>query len=639
MNREQKRHIIVGTAGHVDHGKTLLTKALTGIDTDRLSEEKDRGITIDLGFANLPNEEGLDISIIDVPGHERFIHNMLAGIGGIDIVLLIVAADEGIMPQTREHFEIVKMLGIKKGMVAITKTDMVEDEDWLLMVEEEIRELTKGTFLEDCAIHKVSSVTKEGLKALRKDIIEMAKTVEERRHEPALMRFPVDRVFIIEGFGTVVTGTLKEGSVKVGDELEIYPQNMKTKVRNIQVHGEKVEQAFAGQRVAMNLLNVKKEEIHRGDIIARPDALQTTMMVDVELELFKSADRVLKSDSRVHLSHGPAEIIAKVVLLDKEVLEPGEKAYAQLRLEEETALKKDDRFIVRFYSPVITIGGGVVLDALPPKHKRYKPEILDALDQKSVGDEKTVVEQTLLENKVQMLNERELTSKLGFTKAQWHDNVEKLIDEGQALRLSEDMVFHVDTIKWIEEWAQEILDRYHEKNPLIEGMPKEEFRHRLSMYARINDDKIRDLLIDYMLREDVMKDLTTRIEMADFEIEVDEKQQEKIQKTEEAFKKNRFEFPTVEEIMKNVPGIDRHILEALVAQGKLVKLTDEYWIHRDLLEEAKTFTLNTIDEQGVIALGDFRDHFDTSRKYAIMVLDYFDSKGWTVLKDGVRTRK
>ncbi|MBQ2911755.1 MAG: selenocysteine-specific translation elongation factor, partial [Clostridia bacterium] len=350
-------NIIIGTAGHVDHGKTSLIKALTGIETDRLREEKKRGITIELGFAYIDLPQGLRAGIIDVPGHEKFIKNMLAGAGGIDIALLIVAADEGVMPQTEEHLEILSLLDIRKGVIALTKTDMV-DEEWLEMMKEEVAEKMHGTFMEDAKIIPVSSYTGDGIPELQAELAKLAGECEPK-NETIPFRIPVDRVFSVDGFGTVITGTLIEGVVKEGDTVTIYPDKIESKVRGIQVHSQPVKQAYPGQRVAVNLAGVHKSELERGDIIAAQDSMDTSMMLDALLKVTADTERHIKNGSRLHFYHGSREILCKVVLLDKDELIKGEQAYAQIRLEENVSLKAGDRFVVRFYSPLETVGGGV----------------------------------------------------------------------------------------------------------------------------------------------------------------------------------------------------------------------------------------------------------------------------------------
>ena len=371
------KHVIIGTAGHVDHGKTLLVKALTGIDTDRLVEEKKRGITIDLGFAHLDFEDGTQAGLVDVPGHEKFIKNMLAGAGGIDLAMLVVAADEGFMPQTVEHLGILSLLGIREGLVVITKADMV-DPEWVEMIAEDVRERVKGTFLEGKPIMAVSAYTGQGIAELRQHLHKLVKDAAEKNLRTPF-RLPVDRVFSVDGFGTVVTGTLIEGSVRKDEIAELVPSGLRAKVRSIQVHGKDTDTACAGQRVAMNLAGLKKTDVQRGDTVARPDTVKTSRMLDVRLQNLKNSQRTILTQSQVHFYHGASVMLAKVVLLDRESLLPGDSCYAQLRLTEPLASKRGDRFVIRFYSPLETIGGGVILDEVPLRHKAGDSAVLEAL--------------------------------------------------------------------------------------------------------------------------------------------------------------------------------------------------------------------------------------------------------------------
>ena len=369
-----KRHIIIGTAGHIDHGKTWLVKALTGTDTDRLAEEKKRGITIENGFAFLKLPNGEEAGIIDVPGHEKFIKNMLAGAGGIHIAMLVIAADEGVMPQTREHLDILSLLGIRRGVVVITKGDL----EWKPGLREEIQMFVAGTFLEKAAVVVTSAVDERGIEDLRRILWQMC--LEEtqggdyaqRNASVNSFRLPIDRVFSLKGFGTIVTGTLLDGALDMDSSAMLYPRAQLVKVRGIQVHGQNVSRAFPGQRVAVNLAGIGKEEISRGEILAAADSMESTMMADVKLRLLKSGHRSLKSGARVHLYHGAAELISKVILLDREVMKPGEEAVVQLRMEQQTAMKAGDHFVIRFYSPVETIGGGVVENPNALKRKRRR---------------------------------------------------------------------------------------------------------------------------------------------------------------------------------------------------------------------------------------------------------------------------
>ena len=386
---QSKKFLVVGTAGHIDHGKTTLIKALTGIDTDRWEEEKRRGMTIDLGFAHLELPNGVLIGIVDVPGHEKFIKNMLAGAHGIDFVLFVIAADEGVMPQTREHLTVCEVLGTKRGIVVLTKKDVV-DEEWLELVKEDVKEFLKGTFLEGAPIIPVSSKTGEGLKELLEEMDKLAAKVEPKSSK-GIFRLPVDRSFTVKGFGTVVTGTLLSGKIKTGDTVEVLPEGKEVKVRSVQVHGKSVEEAFAGQRTALNLLGVSKEEVGRGNLVATPGYLKPSPLVDVELTLSKEADLILQSGHKVHFHHLTKEVEGEVYLIDRDELLPGETALAQVRLKEEVVPVYGDRFVIRNYSPARVIGGGRILNPLPFKkfRRRFKGEFLEflkALKEKSVKE-------------------------------------------------------------------------------------------------------------------------------------------------------------------------------------------------------------------------------------------------------------
>ncbi|MDF2839448.1 MAG: selenocysteine-specific translation elongation factor, partial [Clostridia bacterium] len=422
------KNIIIGTAGHIDHGKTTLIKALTGRDTDRLKEEKERGISIDLGFTYFDLPGGKRAGIIDVPGHEKFIKNMLAGIGGIDVVVMVIAADEGVMPQTREHLNILKLLQVKKGIIALTKMDMV-DSEWLEMISEQVRQEVEGSFLEEAAIIPVSSIKAQGLKELIAELVRLTEDVEQK-DTASIFRLPVDRVFTVAGFGTVVTGTLISGSIKEGDKVEFYPSKLESRIRSIQVHEKNVKEAFAGQRAAINVANIKVEEIHRGNVLSKPGSMEPTMMIDAKIEMLQDAPMTIDNRDRLRLYHGTSEIMCRVVLLDREELKPGESAFVQLRLEEQIACRKSDRFVVRFYSPMITIAGGTILEPNPPKRKRFKEDVLEELSIKEKGNPEEVVEQFLLQNSDKYYEKKEIMKQLGNCDENFNNIIDALVDKG-----------------------------------------------------------------------------------------------------------------------------------------------------------------------------------------------------------------
>ncbi|HQC81773.1 MAG TPA: selenocysteine-specific translation elongation factor [Bacillota bacterium] len=631
------RNVIVGTAGHVDHGKTCLIRALTGTDTDRLKEEKKRGITIDLGFAEMPNPSGQQIGIIDVPGHERFVRNMLAGIGGIDLVLLVVAADEGVMPQTIEHFEILKMLDIKKGIVVITKMDLV-DEDWLELVKDDVAATVKGTFLEGAPVVAVSSHTGENIDQLRALILEKVKDVANRREDPSLLRIPIDRVFTMEGFGTVITGTLVEGSVRVGDEVQIYPGERIAKVRNLQVHGKAVDAAFAGQRTAVNLVNVKKDEIKRGDVLAAKGSLEQTRMLDVKIRMFDDAPRTLVNGSRLHLYYGSAEALCKAVLLDADALESGASGYAQLRMEEEVAVRKGDRFIIRFYSPVETIGGGVILDANPVKHKRFRKEVIDALKILEGGDEEAVLEQILRETSKLLPSKKDLTVRLGRTTEEVSSGLMKLVSEGKAVSLSEDTYVHVEYTEKVRKATEDILAEYYGKNPISPGMQKGEFRKKLADKLHIADIKNIDLLLSHLVKKEQLRDLGNSVALPGHRVEYTPELLALISRLEKRYLDAGFEIPELEDCIQDEKDkeLAKQMVEAMSESGTLKKLTYQYYMHSSHWEEAMKRFRNHMEQHGKITLAEYRDLLNTSRKYAVLILEYLDQQKITKMVDDAR---
>ena len=382
------KRVVLGTAGHIDHGKTTLIKALTGVDCDRLKEEKERGITIELGFTSMALPSGSEISIVDVPGHEKFVHHMVAGATGLDLVALVIAADEGIMPQTREHLDICKLLRVKKGLVALTKIDLVE-KDWLDLVKEEVHDFVKGTFLEGAAIVPLSSTTGEGLPAFLAEVDRLAQEVEERSPE-GLFRLPIDRVFTIKGFGTVVTGTIISGTASIGDTLEVLPGGLEAKVRGIQAHGNSVESATAGLRAGINLQGLETGDIDRGNVLVLSQTLKPTAVLDVVFQLLPSAPRPLKHRTRIRLHLGTAEVLGRVIPLAREEVKPGGEAFMQIRLEKPIVALPGDHFVIRSYSPLLTIGGGEVLDAFPSRHKRLSQQVKEEMEilEKGSDDEK-----------------------------------------------------------------------------------------------------------------------------------------------------------------------------------------------------------------------------------------------------------
>lgn len=614
-------HVVIGTAGHIDHGKTTLIKALTGIETDRLKEEIKRGITIDLGFAWFDLPGGRRAGIVDVPGHERFIKNMLAGVSGIDIVLLIVSADEGVMPQTREHLDILSLLHIQKGIVVVTKSDLVEPE-WLDLVQEEIRDALKDTFMATAPIVPVSAVTRAGLDNLTALIDHMTQETTER-NTAAPFRFPVDRVFSVTGFGTVVTGTLTEGIIREGQEAILYPRGQETRIRKIQVHGENTDVAYAGQRVALNVANLKKTDISRGDVLAAPGSLRETWMIDAQIELLLHEHRTLENWTRLRLYHGTREILCRMVLLDRESIEPGDTAVVQLRLEEPMACRYMDRFVLRFYSPLETIGGGVVLDPHPAKHKRFKDEILKELEQKLSGDEGQILESTLLKLSPTLPDAKELQTRSGLETLNFNEELGKLLEQGIALRI-EDVLIHRDFMDNLAQEIAVILENWHKKYPLRPGMPKEEVRSRLLKQAK---SRLFDSFLKRLESEGILKVLEKDLALAAYSVTLPEEAQRLLNRIEAIYHEAGYTSPTLEEAFESAgaKAVDPEIVNYLVSMGTLISFGEALYYHRDSYEALKTLIMDHLKETGAITVGDLRDLAGTSRKYAIPMLEHMDA--------------
>lgn len=621
------QNMIVGTAGHVDHGKTCLIKALSGFDTDRLKEEKKRGITIDLGFANLPNDAGLHIGIIDVPGHEKFVKNMLAGIGGIDLVLMVIALDEGVMPQTTEHFEILKMLHITKGVLVLTKSDMVEEE-WAGLVEADVEDMVRGSFLEHAPVIRVSSYTGENIDLLRETIITMVSDLGSRRREQELFRLPVDRVFTTEGFGTVITGTLQEGMVRAGQEIMVYPGERPVKIRGIQSHGQREDAAYGGQRTALNLLNVKKEELKRGDVLAYPGSLIPSTLLDVKLSVFQTSGRELKSGDRVHLNYGSAQTIAKAVLLDRDLIGHGESAYAQLRFDEPVVLKRNERFIIRFLSPVETFGGGVVLNPSPRKHRRGDQEAVKSLSVKETGTDQEVAELIIREQSPHFPSVGRIAAAMDLPEARTGDLISALKEGKRILVLSDESVIHMDYWKRVAEFGDRILGQYHRENPINEGMDKEEFKSRLGAEFRLGDMRRGGVLLAELVKRGVVKTQGAYVWGKDFSTEYSRELRGMLDQIGQMYARAGLEAPSTGEVVNQFrdKNLAKQIIADMFKNGQLVKLNPAAYMDVGAYEKVLGTLKEYMEGHSSISLGEFRDLCNTSRKYAVQILEYMDKK-------------
>ncbi len=619
------KNIIIGTAGHIDHGKTTLIRALTGRETDRWEEEKRRGITIDLGFTYFDLPNGNKAGIIDVPGHEKFIKNMLAGVIGMDLVLLVIAADEGMMPQTTEHLNILNMLGIKKGIVVLTKYDLIEP-DWLELVKEDIKEELKDTFLENAPIVEVSSKTGYGIEKLINVIVNQTEDEIEERNINTIPRLPIDRVFSITGFGTVITGTLISGSIKKGDEVEIYPVNKVCKIRNIQVHSNDTNEAFAGQRTAVNLSNVKKTDIYRGCVIAPINSMKNTMMLDVKLSALKSSKRIIENRSRLHLYTGTSEILCRVVLLDRDELTPGESCYAQLRLEEEIAVRRKDKFIVRFYSPMETIGGGEIIEPVPLKKKRYDDLLIEELHIKEKGSSTDVIEKIINENSKNVPTISEIAKLTALTEEEIKISVEILEEEEKITVFN----FKNDKAMWHKSYERNIIEgiekylyNYHEAKKYSKGAKKSEIKSRFLPNVK---QTIFDSIIQSFENRGLIKTEGEYLSLSYFQIQYDEDYKKIEQIVIKLLNEVGFELIKLEELIEKINNSKaEEIISLMIDDKKLVKISEIGITTFEIYVEAKEKLVEFIKKNKKITAAEYRDLLNTNRKIAIGLLEHFDS--------------
>ena len=620
------KNIIVGTAGHIDHGKTTLIKALTGRNTDRWEEEQRRGITIDLGFTYFDLKNGDRVGIIDVPGHEKFINNMVAGVVGMDLVLLVVAADEGIMPQTREHMDILGLLGIEKSILVINKCDLV-DEEWLELVEEEIQEELEGTFLEGAPVVKVSAATGQGLDELTDTIQQLMSDEVVAKDTQTIPRLPIDRAFTLSGFGTIITGTLISGTITREDVLEMYPIGKECKIRNIQVHGQNQDKCYAGQRVAINLSNVKKKEIRRGCVLAPKNSMKNTDLLDVKLTVLEDSMRILTNHERLHLYTGTSEILCRVVLLDKEQIGPGEEGLVQLRLEEEIAVKRGDRFVVRFYSPMETIGGGIVLEPNPVRKKRFDAQAIEELKKKESGSLGDVMELQIKEHGDTMITLAELAKVMAHSVDELKEYLEELEESGTIFVFpmkKDTYLWHRDSEFAVRQKIEETLQKYHSEHPYRYGMKKAEIHNTFLKKIKPN---IFDAYIERMTEENVYGRREEYLSLPGYEVPKDAMYLQTEKLIEDTFEKAGYDFVRFSEI--DFGKIPRQTAEDVVLmmidEGKVLRINEEMFTMKHLMDEAKEKIQNHLKEENLITIAQVRDMFSTSRKSAKPILEYMDS--------------
>lgn len=624
------KHLILGTAGHIDHGKTSLVRALTGINTDRLPEEKSRGITIELGFAHLELPGGLQFGIVDVPGHERFVRTMVAGVGGMDMVMLVIAADEGVMPQTREHLEICQLLGVKRGLVVLTKSDLVEP-DWLDLVVEEVRDYLVGSFLEEAPIVPASSRTGAGIEAVKAELARLAVQVDEKKTEGPF-RLPVDRVFTVTGFGTVVTGTLLSGTISVGDEVELLPSGLPARVRGVQTHGRRGDAASAGQRVAVNLQGVEHTEVERGDIVVPRGVYRTTRAVDARLDYLPSAPRELRHRSTLRLHSATYEVPAQVILLDRDALIPGDSAYIQLRLRHPVLLLPGDPFVLRSYSPQATLGGGRVLDPMPPRRRRRSDEALALLQALGEHSEPDTVRLLVSGSLLTGICFEDIVVRGGLSARRTEAVMAALLSTGEVVQMVREPRLFLSRASFasLKGLLLSEVEGYLRDNPLREGLGKEELKTRL---PRRSDPRFFTPLLASLEKEGkivVDRDLvklpgrkgTVTVDQADFQVRV-----------EKALQRGGYEPPTIKEMCDSLHCVEKMLLEhlnILAREGRAVKVKSDIFYAPEPVADIREKLMAYLRDKGEIMPPEFRELTGLSRKFMIPLLEFFDQEKMTI---------
>ncbi len=619
---------VIGTAGHVDHGKSALVKALTGIDPDRLKEEKEREMTIDLGFAWLSTPGGRVASIVDVPGHEDFIKNMLAGIGGIDAALLVVAADEGVMPQTREHLAILDLLDVDRGIVALSKTDLIEDREWLELVREELAEELQHTSLANAPIVPVSALTGEGIPALLAEIDQLLAQTQPRP-DIGRPRLSIDRAFTISGFGTIVTGTLVDGHFEVGQEVEIQPVGLRSRIRGLQTHKHKTERAEPGSRVAINLVGLGVEDLRRGQVVVTPGWMRGTLLLDAQIRLLETVPKPLSHNAAVDFFTGAAQVEGRVRVLDREKLAPGETGWVQIRLAGPIAMVRGDRFIIRQPSPSMTLGGGTIVSSHPGRrHRRFRPEIVRRLEVAAQGDPTEIILQAL--DASPPLTIAELGERTSLARADVEEALHKLNGDGKLVFLTQSspsaaspldrnlLVASVSGWQRLMERLASLLNDYHQRQPLRQGIPREELKSRLRLGARLFNEMMKQASRDGRVRQ-----TQTIVHLPDHRVVFSSDQERRIDALMATFKEQPHTPPSVNQAEKVV---GQETLAALVEQGRLIKLTDSVLFDSEAYNDMVARIVAHLKTGNPITVARVRDMFGTSRKYALALLEHTDEQ-------------
>ncbi len=625
-------YFVIGTAGHIDHGKTSLVKALTGIDTDRLKEEKVRGITIETGYAyfKIP-EKNITVGIVDVPGHEKFIKNMVSGIYGIDVLMLIIAADESIMPQTIEHMEICKLLGIKKGFIVITKIDLV-DEEILEIIKDDIKNFVKNTFLENSPVFYVSSLTGKGIEELKNYIIQLASKISSEKPISSIFRLPVDRVFSLKGFGTVVTGTTLSGKIKIGDNVIIYPENLKSRVRNIQVHNTPVNEAIAGQRTAINLQGIEKEDIHRGSILAEPGYFQLNNVIYTELYYLESNKKPLKNRRNVKFHIGTEAIPAEINIINKKEIIPGEKVFSIFKLKKPTIALNGDKFIVRSFDDKNTLGGGKVLYSSDKKLK-----INDLLSDLCSEKPENIIETLIKINKMEITSLKKILSEYNSQREKIERALKNLISNKSIIEIEDNLFIHSNNFKVLKENFLKNLKEFHQKNPELSGIPKEELRTKI--YSHIIDSKLFNYLVNTLINENKIELEGDNIKLKNFSVKLSSEQKNILEKILSLIENGGVKPPVVKEI-SNILNISEKelsiFLNILSKNNKIIKISPEIYFSSKVYTKIKENLIKFLKDKGQISIKEFKEMTKTSRKYIIPLLEHFDSVKLTIRKGDCR---
>lgn len=630
------KQIILGTAGHIDHGKTSLVKKITGIDTDRLKEEKLRGITIELGFASLDLPGGQHLGIVDVPGHEKFVKNMVAGATGIDMVVMVIAADEGVMPQTREHLEICSLLNIKCGCVALTKIDLV-DEEWLELVLEDVRDALSGTFLESSSIIPVSSTTGEGISELTKQIEILSENIPKRTLSK-IFRLPVDRVFTMKGFGTVITGTLISGKVSVGDTVMIYPSCITSKVRGVQTHNRSVNVAGAGMRTAINFQGLDKTSVNRGDVVSCPDELKPSYMADVFLQFLSSNKKPIKNRTRIRFHFGTCEVLGVLILLDSDELAPGGAAVVQLHLDNPVVLVKDDRFVIRSCSPVRTIGGGYVLNPMPVKHKRFDKHIVDCLNMivENVPDDMVSYYIEDSGYKGRMFSELKIMTNI--PDKQIYNVLSRLLSKKKIVCIDKEnrIYIHGKKLEKLTEDINNCLSNYHKANPLKPGMPREELK---SKFMRVIDVRLFNHILSHMAGKKEIVSEKDSVRITSHAVSLGADQTDLKKRLLDLYSKAGLTPPYFKDVGKILDinlSLAREVLMLLISEKLIIKAKDDLYFETEAVEKLKEKLINFFKLNNEITTPQFKELAGVSRKYLIPLIEYFDSENVTLRIGDVR---